>query len=192
MRVLLWLFGFCEVELSVADMGAFIDACRMCGRHPRWMRRRGRNVRYYFFAHGVSLIREAAGARGVAVRICRRGGLPYLMAHVLKSPGLLAGIALAAALTVASQLVLFDIEIEGNEYLDEAELRTELAAAGLRLGCFLPGIDTDAVETALRLGNDRIAYVAVNLSGTVAKVQIREAVTEAEKQPLSPANLVAK
>jgi similar to stage IV sporulation protein len=96
------------------------------------------------------------------------------------------------ALFVAAHLFVWDVEVEGNETVGAEEIRAELAAAGLSRGTFLPNLDREAVAIALRRGDARIAFAVVNLRGTVAHVQIREASRVPQETAPLPANLVAK
>ena len=105
---------------------------------------------------------------------------------------MLVGILLGLTLFCGARLFLWDIRVTGNERIEAAELERELAAAGLAKGCFLPSLDRDGVAAATREGDARIAYLTVNLTGTVAYVQMRETEPVAPPLPSAPANLVAK
>lgn len=193
MILLLFLFGFCEIEISPSEAGILFECCRAGGLQPRRVKKtRAGQVCCMFFAWRMPLVLKAARECGLPLHVKRHGGLPYLGHRVLKRPGLMLGLLLALALIVSSRLFLFGVEITGNETIGADELRRELSACGLQPGGFLPTLDTDAVAAALRRGDQRIAYVAINLQGTVAKVQIREAKEGEDKEtPKSPANLVA-
>ena len=136
---------------------------------------------------------EAAAAKcGVEIAERAESGVPALWRRLLRRPGLLAGILLGLALFCGARFFLWDIRVTGNERIDAAELERELAAAGLSKGCFLPALDRDGVAVAMREGDARVAYVTVNLKGTVAYVQVRETEPVAPLLPSAPANLVAK
>lgn len=132
----------------------------------------------------------ACGAVCASERVA--SGLPFLLARLSHRPGLILGIVLALALFVCAHLFVWELDITGNEEIDTKELELELAAAGLYRGAFLPTVDGDFVAFSLRRADGRIAYAAVNLSGTVARVQIREGEGEPNAPARLPANLVAK
>ncbi|MBE6690273.1 MAG: hypothetical protein E7590_03195 [Ruminococcaceae bacterium] len=127
----------------------------------------------------------------IPMRLVEEGGLPILWRRLLRRPGLLCGMLLALLLTVLSSLVVWDIEILGNEQLSTAALEEQLEALGVRRGTRLSRIDEDALALALRQADPRISYAAVNRKGTVLQLQIREAVVPRE-EAVHPANLVAK
>ena len=110
----------------------------------------------------------------IPMRLVEEGGLPILWRRLLRRPGLLCGMLLALLLTVLSSLVVWDIEILGNEQLSTAALEEQLEALGVRRGTRLSRIDEDALALALRQADPRISYAAVNRKGTVLQLQIRE------------------
>lgn len=141
------------------------------------------------FAAGKML--AACRAAGISPREVARRGLPVLVLAILRRPGLVAGAVAALLLLCLSPLFLWDIEVTGNELLSCAEIEQELALAGLSRGAFLPRVDADRVAGDLRLADARLAYVKVNLRGTVASVQVREAKISPPETVPSPAHLVA-
>lgn len=188
MRLDLFLLGFAEYAVPEESAAEVFEAMRRVGAYPKAVRRCEKKGEIRFF--GTLRAMRTFSVESPACRELRRGGLPVLFAELWRRPGLLLGCLLALALTVGARLVLWDIEIEGNERIGDDELLGELAAVGLSRGCYLPRLDGEEMALALRRGDGRIAYAAVNLRGTVARVQIREAVVP----PIpvtAPADLVA-
>ena len=138
------------------------------------------------------MFEQLAAEESIPVPPPRKGGVPLLFRRLFSQPGLVLGVILAIAMLVSARLFLWEVQISGNEMLSKEELEHALSLAGLSRGDFLPTLDTDAVEVALRRGDGRISYVGINVVGTVAFVQVREGEVGGEPLPLSPANLVAK
>ncbi len=134
----------------------------------------------------------AARERGIVLRSRAVRGMPRLLGALRARPGMIAGIVLAVLLLVAAPLFVWEVELVGNERISAEELASELRAAGLYRGAFLPKLDGQGIATALRQGDARVAYATVNVSGTVVRVQIREGEPEPDNTPRLPANLVAK
>ena len=67
----------------------------------------------------------------------------------------------------------------------------QLAECGLRIGTWIPTLDTDAVESRLLLCSEDVAWVSVNLRGTVARVQVRPLLKPQSAFDKTPSNLVA-
>ena len=132
---------------------------------------------------------EAGGLEGITRQ---EVGLQYHFRLLLGHPALLVGLLLGLLLFGGARMLLWDIRITGNEQIGTEELEGELGAVGVVRGCFLPGLDTDAAEIALREGDGRLAYVSINKMGTVIYVQVREGERAPQKTQVRPANLVAR
>ncbi len=118
---------------------------------------------------------------------CR--GLPFFLWAYRRRPGIFIGLALSLAIIILSGSVVWDIRISGNSSVDSASVKKELEAVGFGLGSSVRA-DVDRISNSLLARSDRISWLSVNMSGTVAYVQIREGASFAEKDS-SPCNLVA-
>lgn len=189
MRLDLFCLGFAEYTFGEGDAALVFEALRAHGISPKGIKRDEKTGNFHFFC----TLKTAAVVNGCALPLqeVRRGGVPVLAKRLSFRPGLLCGVLFAILLMIGARLFVWDVTVEGNEHIATDELLGELSAAGLKRGTFLPRLDEDAVALSLRQGDGRVAFAAVNLRGTVAQVQIREAVTH--KAPVTaPANLVAK
>ncbi len=188
MRLDLFLVGFAEYAVSGDLAAEAFERLHEKGISQKGTKRYEKTGEIHFFC----TLRESKKLQGDEALLTpvRRGGLPLLCRELWHRPGLLCGLMLAVALLVGARLFLWEIEVEGNEQIAADELLSELSAAGLSRGTFLPKLDEEGVALALRQGDGRIAYATVNLRGTVARVQIREAITPT-KPAVLPAELVA-
>lgn len=119
--------------------------------------------------------------RGIEVKNDLFYGLPYLFFKLMRRPGLIAGILTALILLSLGSRVLWDVRIEGNSSLSEAEILSELSDHGVRPGVFLKSLDIGAIQTEIELENDSIAWISVNVIGTVAYVEVVEEMTPPAK-----------
>lgn len=190
MRLDLLLLGFVDFEVSAEDATALFEDLRVEGISPKRVKRYEKNGKIGFTCTLFSASRLLK--KQSKIFEVDRGGLPVLLAGLCRRPGLLFGLFLALALLLVSRLFVWDVEVEGNERVETEELVSELAAAGLFRGSFLPRLDREAVAIELRRGDERIAFATVNLRGTVAYVQVRETAEIPRTSVPSPANLVAK
>ena len=116
-------------------------------------------------------------------------GLPFFLFSYRKRPGIFIGLALALGIIFLSGSVVWDIRVSGNTNVDTATVKRELAAAGFGLGSSVK-TDVDRISNSLLARSDKISWLSINMSGTVAYVQIREEAHFAQKDN-SPCNLVA-
>ena len=149
---------------------------------------------------GISLCFTLACARRVR-RLCDecgipltetgRGGLPVLGRRLWRRPGLLVGLVLGVILYAAAQRVVWDVRISGNTILSNRAVEASLAACGLEVGTPLRGFRADVVANEVLLYDDRLAWLSINRKGTVAYVEVREAVKRPEAESDQPCDLVA-
>ena len=136
--------------------------------------------------------KKEADARGIAFTVLKRRGLPALVDRYKLRIGAFVGILIAAVLVVASQSVIWDIDVVGNETITTSQIRQLLREEGFFVGCYIPAANTDKIETRILLKSDVISWMSINIKGTVAEVQVRENVKPQEDDaPKKPANLVA-
>ncbi|MBE6605388.1 MAG: hypothetical protein E7639_06800 [Ruminococcaceae bacterium] len=190
----LFFVGYTDIAVRAADAAAFFNICLALDCTPRRVQNdeeQGLIVCRFSTPCARQLKKKMAGG-AITARVCGEGGLPFLCRLVRRAPALGAGLLLAVLLLIAGRLFLWDVEIkiEGEMPLGEAEVA--LAAAGLSRGAFLPYLDTDAIALSVRQSDGRFAFVSVNLTGTVAAVQVRVRDPEPPQKSNAPANIVAK
>ncbi len=149
---------------------------------------------------GISLRFTLAAARrikalcadyGIPLSEGNEGGLPIRLRRLLHRPGLLVGLLSGMILFAASQCVVWDIRISGNETLSNRAVEESLAACGLEVGTPLRGFRADVTANNVLLYDDRLAWLSINRKGTVAYVEVREAVKRPPTAPDTPCDLVA-
>lgn len=190
MRIDLFFCGFTRLACPLQDATALFEALRRSGISPKALQRVEKTREIHFSCTMLSAKRLMREFPALPLRELRRGGLPEMGQRLLRRPGLLCGILLALLLTVSAHLFVWSVSVEGNDTVSTDALLSELSAAGLARGSFIPSVDHDAVVLSLRQQDSRIAYATVNLRGTVAHVQIRES-NEKEAAPTAPADLIA-
>ncbi len=104
----------------------------------------------------------------------RLHGIPSLYKRYKGRWGIPLGILLFALLVRLSTSVVWEIDVSGNEKLSEAEIIGMLDEFGFGVGTKFGGIDFDKLHNDFLLTTDKIAWIAINMEGTVAHVQVRE------------------
>ena len=160
--------------ISYLDGGSDAQHLRLCLRS-----RQARKLRV--------LLKAAA----IGYTVQKQGGLPWQLYRLSRRPGLIAGILCALCIIAASECFVFDIRVTGNQTLSASEVKEMLARQGFAPGSFIPTLDTDKLETRVMLASDRIAWLSVNVKGTVAYVELIEQRLPAPATELRPAHVVA-
>jgi len=117
-------------------------------------------------ARYLSALPEASGSR--------EHGLPALLHRYRGRWGILVGVLLFAFLVWQSGTVVWDVSVTGNEKLTDEEVIAMLWDYGFGVGTKFGKIDFDQLQNDFLLTTDEIAFIAVNMQGTVANVQVRE------------------
>lgn len=122
----------------------------------------------------------------------REVGIPQLVNRYRRRPGIAAGALLFALILYLSSVFIWSVEIKGAEQLDEEEIREQLAVLGCGVGSFIPFIDFYVLCNDYLAQTGDVAWISVNMRGTVAHVELRERIMpEIIEKSTKPANIVA-
>ncbi len=124
----------------------------------------------------------------------KNGGLPIFLEKYKKRYGIMVGIAIFFLINFFAPKYVWDIRISGNNLMTASQVRDELASVGFDLGYKIGKEDIDKVTNAVLMRSDRISWMAINMNGSVAYVEIREKIgkkSEFETDPHSYSNVVA-
>ena len=182
------------VRFSIRDgfLERFINLCAQ-NRVPIWEgRREGTRYTACTTLSGSRRLPELAQKAGVILEPVRPGGAPVLLHRYRKRTGLFAGAALVAVGLLILGCFIWQVEIQGLQTIPEEEVRAALTELGVRRGALRRDIDAREVERMLMLRLDKAAWVAVNLRGSSAVVEILERVVPPERiDDQVPHNVVA-
>ena len=128
-----------------------------------------------------------------AQRLCRErgfeadaeliGGAPFWLIRFKKRPGLIIGILLAFVIIALGSRVLWDVRIDGTADVSESELLALLADHGVRPGAFISRLDVGDIQTRIEAESEEIAWISVNVIGTIAYVEVIGEVVPPEEEP---------
>lgn len=103
-------------------------------------------------------------------------GLPAIASRFRHRVGFLLGFALSLlAVLFLSQFILV-IDIEGNQTVHTATIRSALEKAGLHVGVYGPSLSLSQLPQGVLADLDGVAWMSINLYGTRAVVEVTEAV----------------
>lgn len=106
--------------------------------------------------------------------------------------GLLTGAILLCTLVFLSSLFLWKVDVVGCEKTDETALREKLSEYGIKVGGFSKRDDIKDVQLLILRDFPEIAFVAVNVKGSFATVEVSEREMPPETvDQYPPCNVVA-
>ncbi len=102
-------------------------------------------------------------------------GFPRLTRFLLGRPGFIAGALIFSLALFYSPRIIWDEQVSGNSNLTEEQVIAVLDEFGLGIGSYLPSINFDRLHADILASSEDISWISVNMRGSVAKVEIREA-----------------
>lgn len=138
-------------------------------------------------------LRRAAEGCGAEVSIERTAGTPFFFARLRRRHALFAGGILCAALLLVNSLFIWDFEVTGNETVPTETILHALREHGVHRGTFIYSFRSQDICNRVLPELKDLCWVAVNVRGCKAYVQVRERVRAPERANESvPTNVVAK
>lgn len=138
-------------------------------------------------------LRRAAEGCGAEVSIERTAGTPFFFARLRRRHALFAGGILCAALLLVNSLFIWDFEVTGNETVPTETILHALREHGVHRGTFIYSFRSQDICNRVLPELKDLCWVAVNVRGCKAYVQVRERVCAPERVNESePTNVIAE
>lgn len=119
-------------------------------------------------------------------------GVPSFFLGYRKRYGLIVGFLITIIYIIASSLCVWDVRIDGNEWVTDEEIEEELENVGFAIGNFWHKKSLSEIEGQVLLNSEKIGWINVNRRGTVAYVTVREKnVHKTENEEKGYSNIVA-
>ena len=137
-------------------------------------------------------LRRSAEGCGAEVSIERTAGTPFFFARLRRRHALFAGGILCAALLLVNSLFIWDFEVTGNETVPTETILHALREHGVHRGTFIYSFRSQDICNRVLPELKDLCWVAVNVRGCKAYVQVRERVRAPERVNESePTNVIA-
>ncbi len=191
---LIWFLGYYEMEISLSRIEDFLNICLRYSLKYYDYEIKENEKRVKITVPAASYKRFIAACKVWQIKVWRnkRFGLLEKLSKYRGRWGILVGALVSILLFVLAQSVIWRIDVIGNERLTVNEVRQILSENGIDIGNFISKISTDSIEQRVMINSPDIAWISINIEGTVASVEIREvADTDLAKPETHPANLVA-
>ncbi len=119
-------------------------------------------------------------------------GAPFFLGRIRRRYALWGTLFVCLALLVCGSFFIWDFEIEGNETVSDQEILRALEKYGVAFGTFGYDVDSFDLRNYMLLEVPELSYIAVNVRGCRAYVQVRERVEAPEIiSKRQPGNTVA-
>ncbi len=114
----------------------------------------------------VRVLRQGFGKK--AARLLRRRALVFCLCACL------------LGLLFWSKFYIWEIQVSGNETVPTGEILSVLAACGVKGGAFWPELSSESVRSLVLEDMPELAWISVNMSGSLARVEVVERVSPPE------------
>ena len=142
---------------------------------------------------GAAQLEAAAAECGAALRRLREQGAPLTLRRLRRRYVLIAAAALVTALYWYGTLFIWDFQVTGNDTVPTEQILRALEHNGVAIGTRALGFDQEELRNHVLLELDDISWLAVNVKGCTAHVQVVERKRPPEIADQStPANVVAR
>lgn len=196
----LFFVGYTRFSVCADSAAAFVELCGelsvSCRSEGFKADKQNGDQRAVFICSAFSTRRiiNAAKTRGIDFLSVERCGAPHLIASSFfsaKRAGLTVGLVIAVFMIISSSGVIWDVRINGSERLEDAHILSLLAANGVCVGTPKSKLETSVIENKILMASDEIAWLSINIRGTVATVEIKEALPSPPKNDFEASNLVS-
>lgn len=117
---------------------------------------------------------DLCAQKNISFEILYEKGLFPFFRHLLSRPGLVLGVLLALFILYQSSQYVWQIRVYGTEELSYSQVVDILKEHGFHIGSRFKSIDMHMLCNTVPIHNDRIAWISVNMMGSVAEVHIVE------------------
>lgn len=187
------LRGYAEWRISGAFPERMLNLCaqhRLQFWHMRWV-----DSTTFTFRTPLSdrkKVEELARRAMCEPQVLARKGMGAAALSVVGRWGFLLGLALCLVAVSFLSKFLLVVEVSGNETVPDAVILSELQRLGVKPGAYGPDVEAREVANEALIALPQLSYMAINIYGTRAEVQVREAVKSPELlEEKVPADVVA-
>ena len=119
-------------------------------------------------------LREAGKKLDCTFDLVGREGAPYFLFRFRHRQALLVGLVGCALALFLGSFFIWDFQVEGNVTVPTERILRALEKNGVTLGTFGLSLDGEDIRNHVLLDVPELIWIAVNVSGCRAEVQVRE------------------
>lgn len=170
-----YIIGYVNIEVEGIFANRFINICKSRGI-LLWNIKIKEGIKLYanIGIKDFKNIREICKKTNTKIKIRKKRGIPFILNRYRKRKVFIGIILTILVLLVIVSNFIWNINIEGNETIEEDELRKMLEQEGLRIGAYKHSVDTNEIINKIRLKRDDIAWIGITIKGTNANIEIKE------------------
>lgn len=171
-----YIIGYVNIKIESYFIERFINIC-ISKKIFLWNIERKKSTILYanISIKDYKRLKEIAKKTKSRVKIEDKKGLPFILHKYRKRKIFIGFFILILIGLIATSNFIWNIDIKGNDNISKEEIIEILNQNGFKIGINKNKIDTDFIINKIRLQRDDIAWVGINMKGTNAIVEIKEA-----------------
>ncbi len=144
------------------------------------------------FARDYKKLRPFARKAGLRLRVKERHGVPFFLHRYHARAGIVVGFAAYAVLLLLLSQRIWVVDVVGNDTVPDKDILEVVEPMGVEHGRLLDSLDIPAIQLTALQKIPGISWLTVNLSGSVARVEVKERTLPPEPtDPNRPSNIKA-
>ena len=144
------------------------------------------------YASSKEILGKMAEKSNTQCEIIHENGIKYFLINHKYRLGIYVGVLIGAAIVYTSTFFIWEVKITNSDYPNEEEIIQILEQFGCKNGAYIPKLNVTEIQNRVILANNKILWIAINIKGTVANIEIRrreEPVKIIDKD--TPTNIIA-
>lgn len=191
-KLMRWIKGYVSFTITGVFAERFLNLIARAGIAIWDVTKQGEGLFACTVAKDYKKLRPYARRSRVLLRVSKRYGLPFYTRKYDRRAGLFLGIVLFLTFIITMSQFVWSVEVSGNKDVTDFELIQALEDEGIRSGVLKKNIDVATAKQNIMLKLDRLSWIAINISGTNAFVEVRERTQQPEMEAVDvPSNIVA-
>ena len=171
-----YIIGYVNIKVEGYFLERFINIC-ISKKILLWNIKRKKASLLYanISVSDYKKLKEIARKTKTRVKIESKKGIPFILHRYRKRKIFVVLLAIVIVGLVATSNFIWNIEVKGNTIIPKEEIIEELSKQGLKIGTNKNKINTNLIINKVRLEREDIAWIGINLKGTNAIIEIKEA-----------------
>ncbi|NLJ33543.1 MAG: sporulation protein YqfD, partial [Firmicutes bacterium] len=168
-----YLTGYVRVRVTGTALEKFVNLCISRGIYLWGIDRDGQGILISMGAGNFRLLRPLARSTQSRVRILQKRGLPFYCLRLRRRQMLVVGLLLFFTALYGLGSFIWSIEVAGvAEPGQTKDILAEVHGMGVKVGVLKRNIDLDELSRQITLKNPDLAWVNVELLGTLLVINV--------------------
>lgn len=193
LTIINFLRGFLEIHISGKFPERFLNICSAAGI-AFWDLKIISPEEYSAKIKRRDMQKVTSLAESAMCTVIVRGerGAPFFLFRFKKRYIFIAGMLLCIVALYGTSARIWDFEVIGNETVSSEHILRQLGKLGVKPGVRAKEVDPEALEDLMLLRIKELSWFTVNVSGSLATVEVRERIPAPEVvDERAPCNIVA-